>query len=136
MIKLNNPEYAEQMVNAEPLNAQDVNNVASIINTILEVSQREGGLDIGKDEISLIQIFFYEYEKLKNPWVSVEKALPEFSGFYIVSYTNSNKHVTRAYFEENNWYHSSENNWYHAHTKRIFNTVNFWMPLPNPPKKD
>ena len=64
-----------------------------------------------------------------NKWIKCSDRLPEYSGYYLVAYTSSSKSVTKAYFSD------IDNNFKHVQTRNVFKTVNYWMPLPEPPKK-
>lgn len=62
-----------------------------------------------------------------NNWIKVTDKLPEYSGYYLVAFTNNSQSVTRAYFLD------EENGFKHVFTKRNFITVTHWQRMPEPP---
>lgn len=63
---------------------------------------------------------------MKDAWIKITDRLPEYTGEYLVAYTNNSKHVGVAYFTD------LDNTFYHKWTKNPFKTVTHWQPLIPP----
>lgn len=57
-------------------------------------------------------------------WISVKDRQPQESGFYLTYYSKQ-IHVSQ-------WFISA--NWYNEHGGNVTNNVEYWQPLPEPPK--
>jgi hypothetical protein len=64
--------------------------------------------------------------KIKDlQWISVKDRLPQESGFYLTYYSKQ-IHVSQ-------WFISA--NWYNEYGGNVTNNVEYWQPLPEPPKE-
>ncbi len=87
-----------------------------------------------KDKAELIQAFENmqsiinkqqaEIERLKNPWISIDNALPEKGGKYLVLLNNHQRHI--AVWVSVYW----------AIGIDTISSVTHWQPLPKPPEAE
>ena len=65
-------------------------------------------------------------ETCKPKWISIKDRLPQTDGFYFTYYFGL-RHFSQ-YFTSGNWYNTAGGS--------ITDKVEYWMPLPEPPKEN
>lgn len=66
--------------------------------------------------------------EMKENWIKTTDRLPDYSGKYLVAYTNNSQSITIAYFTD------LDNAFWHIRTKNHFKAVTHWQPLIPPSK--
>ncbi len=109
-------EYVDKQ-KARDLFQQKCYNVSDRINSV-ELGMFVDGIMQVLDEATAADV------QPAKQWISVKDRQPQKNGFYLTYYSKQ-IHVSQ-------WFISA--NWYNEHGGNVTNNVEYWQPLPKPPK--